>query len=108
MGSPNAFNKSGADQSSDSPTGWRIVSGGAMQMTLRLALASCRAAAFPAKPPPMTITSDEVDADVPDIGSASACDRFTPHRTPADENGPQVGTNPAIESLEDRNIFHGV
>jgi hypothetical protein len=81
MGSPRALSKSGADQSSDSPTGRRVVSLAGMQMTRRPALASCREAAFPAKPPPMTTTSEEVDTGVPDIGLASACKRCMPQAT---------------------------
>ena len=71
IGNPSAFNKSGADQSSDSPTAWRTDSAGSMQMTLNPALASCSDAAFPAKPPPMTITSDEV-CDISPGGCAVA------------------------------------
>src|ERR1700733_665513 len=69
MGSPSAFSRSGADQSNDSPTGWRTPSAGSMHVTLRPALARCKDAAFPARPPPITITSQSVEGILSDIGS---------------------------------------
>jgi hypothetical protein len=44
-----------------------------MQITLRPARASCSDAAFPAKPPPMTITSDDPDEAGLDTSSVFAC-----------------------------------
>jgi hypothetical protein len=39
-----------------------------MQTTLRPAFARCREAAFPAKPPPITVTSEMVEEVWSDIG----------------------------------------
>src|SRR5437667_2944337 len=58
---PSCSNRAGADQSSDSPTGGLIACRGSIHTTLSPALARCSEAAFPAKPPPMTVTSQEVD-----------------------------------------------
>ena len=66
---PRLFKRAGADQSRDSPTGGRMGCCGSMHTTFRPALAKCSEAAFPAKPPPMTVTSQEIDGAGSDIGS---------------------------------------
>jgi len=40
-----------------------------MQVTLRPALAGCKEAAFPAKPPPITVTSQTMAGFCPGAGS---------------------------------------
>ena len=65
--SPRRFKRSGADQSKDSPTGGRTACCGSMQTTFRPARANCSEPAFPAKPPPMTVTSQSIDGVCPGI-----------------------------------------
>src|SRR5271168_537420 len=57
MGSPSDFSRSGADQSSDSPTGSLLSGSASTHKTLRPARERCIDAAMPARPPPITVTS---------------------------------------------------